>query len=132
MGELPQIRPRIPHAVMIPHGFILGPFPNMGPLALIMSVREDTGERVTTFIAAECLAPHIETDEMGEGLDLSAVDPALFCAATARGWPNEWDADGPGWQLANAMAGALLAGIPWHLVRERAERAAQMSSANLN
>jgi hypothetical protein len=30
------------------------------------------------------------------------------------------------------MTGALLAGVPWHLVRERAERAAQMSTAALN
>jgi hypothetical protein len=133
--DLPDITPRIvaPDVVMLPRGFILGPLEGIGPLALILSVREDTGQRVTTFIAAEILHPLIETDaDGGEGLDLTQVDPDLFCRATVVGWPDEWAPGGPGQVLANGMAAALLAGTPWHQVRARAERLAALSTASLN
>lgn len=127
------LTPPTQHAVFVPHGWTLGPMPHLGPLAMVMSTREDNGEHVTSFIAASLLFPLITADEDGEDhLDVSAVPQDQFCEAVAQGWPDEWPQGGAAWALANGMAGALMAGIPWETVKARAEHVTRRSSALLN
>lgn len=118
--ELPFIRPpmRVPDVNMEPHGYIIGPIPFVGPMAMVMNIRLDTGERCTGFIAAEYLFPHVNDEG---SLDILAVDQDQFALITAVGWPSEWASEGGGWILVHAMAEGLLQGYSWAEVRQMIE-----------
>jgi hypothetical protein len=129
--ELPDIRPRVqrPKAVaMDPQGFTFMPCGHCGPLALILSTRVDDGRRMTTLTSAERIA-EISTDE---GADLSRLAPGDLCDLGINGWPQDWPPQHIAWGLIDAMATALIGGMSWSAVAERAVAAQHRSTALLN
>jgi len=129
--ELPDIRPRMqrPKVVaMDPQGYTLMPCGHCGPLALILSTRLDDGHRMTTLASAERVA-EISTDD---GADLSRLAPGDLCDLGIAGWPQDWPPDHVAWGLIEAMAIALVGGLPWPVVNERAVAAQHRSTAALN
>ena len=121
-GKIPVL-PKVPDVVMDPKGFAYFPDQDFGPLAMVTSVRVDTGERVTTFTTAAALARHEVTMPDGStAVDLSAVPEDAFCTAVSPGWPSDWDEGHPGAWLTFGLAGGLLAGESWEFVKSVAER----------
>lgn len=130
MRELPAITPRVqrPKPVALdPHGYTLMPCGHCGPVALVLSRKPDGG-KVVTLASAEALAA-ITTED---GADLSRLRPEDMCDVALVGWPEDWHPGHVAWGLIDAMATALVGGLPWATVSERALAAHLRSKANLN
>lgn len=131
MRELPRIVPRTQDPKPIecePYGYAFMPCDNCGPVALILHTRKSTGEHFVTLASASALT----STATENGVDLSRLKYEDMCSVVLVGWPEDWGADHIGWSLIDAMAEAILGGVPWSVVAERVLAAHSRSKAHLN
>ena len=131
-NDLPDITPPIvaPVCLMIPENFSFGPYPFIGPVAMVHSTRADDGAKVTSFIGIGEFT-HARCGDCGE-VDLERIDPDKFLRIIVNGWPDDWDADHQGPHLVEMLAEGLLLGLPWDEVKTAAENMAARMNAEHN
>lgn len=134
MKEFPDVTPPILSAKVeiIGMGYVFYPAPD-GPLAMLLSKRADTGEKVTFFVATDVVTQEETQAPCGcSTVDPSRIDPDLICRVVFPEWPLSWPSDSKGFVIADLLVSQLRRGFDWMIIKKQLERASVINQAKLN
>lgn len=116
--ESPRPRVTVARVPCQAHGYVFVPDPQTGPIALVMGVREDNNQRVTSIVDGTWVLAHCGPDGYFQGIDLPRE---AILGVELHGWPEDWLVNDFEAALTRMFAACLNEGFPFGLIAEQVE-----------